>query len=118
MHHWKPRRYCSQRLAIYKAIASFCSLIALITALCGSTHLKAGSSLDDALWHGGPKQRALLQLGQTWSDNGGSWPADFTDLDRALETQRIFRSVVAERWAAAQPSSSVWRLSATIHHMH
>lgn len=30
-------------------------------------------------------------------DDIGTWPPDFTDSDRAAETQRIFRAVVAER---------------------
>jgi hypothetical protein len=42
-------------------------------------------------------RRSLQQLGRPWIDNGGTWPAGFSDLDKAVETQRIFRAVLAER---------------------
>jgi hypothetical protein len=42
-------------------------------------------------------RRSLQQIGRPWIDNGGTWPAGFTDLDKAVETQRIFRAVLAER---------------------
>jgi hypothetical protein len=42
-------------------------------------------------------RRSLQQIGRPWVDNGGTWPAGFSDLDKAVETQRIFRAVLAER---------------------
>lgn len=48
-----------------------------------------------ALDHG--QGRSLQQIGRQWIDNGGTWPAGFSDLDKAVETQRIFRAVLAER---------------------
>lgn len=48
--------------------------------------------------HSHGHRRSLQQLGRPWIDNGGTWPAGFSDLDKAVETQRIFRAVLAERW--------------------
>jgi hypothetical protein len=39
--------------------------------------------------------------------SGSTIPADFTPLDRAAETQRIYRSVAAERWVRAREAPCI-----------
>lgn len=60
--------------------------------------LNARSLYDHREQH---QHRASRFLQQTQTTRSAAeeltWPLDFTDLDRAAETQRILRSVVAER---------------------
>lgn len=97
--HWKRHQHsCTLALASWNVAVTLVFALNLASAVDTTSHQKTppGAIRLDT-WQQQQNTRSLLQLGRPWVDNGGSWPPGFTDLDRALETQRIFKSVAAER---------------------
>lgn len=90
-----------RRKALPKLLIAVLLSVIAISAPLAYFHGSGDPRLAPVSQHLAPQlhaaQRNLLQLGRPWIDNGGTWPAGFSDLDKATETQRIFKAVVAER---------------------